>query len=60
MFPHHSTDLQVEITHHDMLQCTETDGEHKNCELVNMDINNAGLKILKIGCTNVLLGGKHI
>lgn len=45
-FPQHSTDLQVEVTRHDMLQWASKRREI-DCELVNTDVNNAGFKTLK-------------
>ncbi len=47
MVSHYSTDLQVAITHRDMLPCTNKDRKEEYCKIVNMEVNNAGFKILQ-------------
>ncbi len=42
---HYSTDLQVEVTGQDMQQCTNKDKEEEDCKLVNVHVNNTGLKV---------------
>ncbi len=45
MVSQYCTDLQVAVTHPDMLQCTSK-GRETDCKLVNRDVNDAGFKIL--------------
>ncbi len=47
MVPHYSTDLQVFKMGQEIQQCANKNGEEEDCKLINMDVNNIGLKMFK-------------
>ncbi len=47
MVSRYFTDQQVAVTHQDMQQCTGEGREEDDHKLVNMDVNNAGFKMVK-------------
>lgn len=42
--PHYSIDVQVAVTHQDILQCASKDGEKADCKLLSIDVNKLDLK----------------
>ncbi len=43
----YSTDQHVAVMCQDMQQCANKGREEEGCEQINMDVNNAGFRILK-------------